>query len=320
MLAKNPDERFQTPSEAAAALARWSGEGGGDLSLLDVLLEEEAEAEATERPEATEPPRKPKTKRSRPRRSSLTRRPSAAARPSSRRRRPEMLLVPLGLMAILGIVLAWTFGPWKRDSGPERIANSKQTSETTAPESIVEMPDSVSAEPGLADSSAQTSTKDALARLSATPTEHLPRVVGRSDAESSQFELLEVQMIWDLAQHNGFTDLARFQDRWFCVFREEKGRGRERDGDIRVLESDDGVNWISARLVTSDLGDLIAPKITPMPDGQLMLTATAFRRDGSSYKQSLAWFSGNGRDWTEPIEIAEPGMLLWRPTWHNNQI
>jgi len=33
-------------------------------------------------------------------------------------------------------------------------------------------------------------------------------------------ELVEVRKIWDQAPHNAFTDLRRFQDRWFCVFRE----------------------------------------------------------------------------------------------------
>ena len=32
--------------------------------------------------------------------------------------------------------------------------------------------------------------------------------------------VLESRKIWDAAPHNAFTDLVRFKDRWFCVFRE----------------------------------------------------------------------------------------------------
>ncbi len=32
--------------------------------------------------------------------------------------------------------------------------------------------------------------------------------------------LVEVRKIWDQGPHNAFTDLVRFKNRWFCVFRE----------------------------------------------------------------------------------------------------
>ena len=32
--------------------------------------------------------------------------------------------------------------------------------------------------------------------------------------------IVSVQKIWARAPHNAFTDLIRFNDRWFCVFRE----------------------------------------------------------------------------------------------------
>ena len=45
--------------------------------------------------------------------------------------------------------------------------------------------------------------------------------------------------IWDQAPHNAFTDLVRFNDRWFCVFREGKGHVSP-DGALRVITSVDG--------------------------------------------------------------------------------
>ena len=36
-------------------------------------------------------------------------------------------------------------------------------------------------------------------------------------------KLVTVQKIWDQAPHNAFTDLVRFQDQWYCTFREGAG-------------------------------------------------------------------------------------------------
>lgn len=34
-----------------------------------------------------------------------------------------------------------------------------------------------------------------------------------------QARLIDVVKIWDRAPHNALTDLIRFRNRWFCVFR-----------------------------------------------------------------------------------------------------
>src|SRR5579863_6317118 len=82
-------------------------------------------------------------------------------------------------------------------------------------------------------------------------------------------ELVEVRKIWDRAPHNAFTDLLRFQDRWFCVFREGAAHVSP-DGALRVLASSDGEKWQSVALVASPTSDLRDAKISMTPDGQLM--------------------------------------------------
>jgi hypothetical protein len=47
-------------------------------------------------------------------------------------------------------------------------------------------------------------------------------------------QLVESRRIWDKAPHNAFTDLIRFKDRWYCVFREGKGHVSP-DGALRVI-------------------------------------------------------------------------------------
>src|SRR5437773_4061944 len=131
-----------------------------------------------------------------------------------------------------------------------------------------------------------------------------------------QAGLMEVRKIWDAAPHNAFTDLIRFKGRWFCVFREGQAHVSP-DGALRVITSKDAQTWTSAALLTSTNADLRDAKITLTPNGQLMLSgAGALHQPAAAKHQSLAWFSKDGRSWSEPIKIGNPNFWLWRTTWH----
>jgi hypothetical protein len=136
-------------------------------------------------------------------------------------------------------------------------------------------------------------------------------------AASPQAELVSVRKIWDAAPHNAFTDLARFDDRWVCAFREGKAHVSP-DGALRVLMSADGEKWEPAALIKSPDGDLRDAKLAITPDKRLMLTAAKAVREGDNKAhQSLVWFSNDGRRWSEPAEIGERDFWLWRATWHD---
>ncbi|MGE0758548.1 MAG: exo-alpha-sialidase [Pirellulaceae bacterium] len=136
---------------------------------------------------------------------------------------------------------------------------------------------------------------------------------------AGESDLVEVRKIWDQARHNAFTDLVRFQDRWFCVFREGQGHVSP-DGALRVLTSKDGNQWESAALITAKDADLRDAKINVTPDGQLMLSGAGAWHDKSQHThQSMSWFSRDGRTWTERHEIGDPDLWLWRTTWHDGK-
>ena len=59
-------------------------------------------------------------------------------------------------------------------------------------------------------------------------------------AWSEDAKLVKVQRIWNKAPHNAFTDLVRFQDRWFCVFREGAGHVSP-DGKLLASASRDEI-------------------------------------------------------------------------------
>lgn len=134
--------------------------------------------------------------------------------------------------------------------------------------------------------------------------------------------LIEVKKIWDKGEHNAFTDLIRFNDEWFCTFREGQGHA-DPSGVLRVIRSKDGNQWESAALITSDNGDLRDSKLCVTPDGRLMINGAKreyILTDDGKIKytrlQSQAWFSWDGINWSKPYEIGDPDFWLWRVTWH----
>ncbi len=134
-----------------------------------------------------------------------------------------------------------------------------------------------------------------------------------------RLQLVESRRIWDKAPHNAFTDLIRFKDRWYCVFREGKGHVSS-DGALRVITSLDGRQWESAALITSADSDLRDAKITVTPDGRLMLAgAEAMNKPVTHKHQSLVWFSEDGRNWTDKHEVGDRDNWLWRITWHKDK-
>ena len=132
-------------------------------------------------------------------------------------------------------------------------------------------------------------------------------------------EIVYHDKVWDRAGHSAFTDLIRFHDRWFLAFREASTHVSG-DGAIRILSSADFEHWQDTAHITHPGGDLRDPKLCETPDGQLMLTtALAMRQPSEAHHQSYAWFSREGRAWSEPSAIGDPDVWLWRVQWSHGK-
>ena len=139
-------------------------------------------------------------------------------------------------------------------------------------------------------------------------------------------ELLSVQKIWDRGRWNGTTDLIRFQDRWWCSFREANSHAGGM-GKARIIVSATGNEWTSAALLSEPGLDLRDPHLSIMPDGRLMciLAATRWGTDANNSwdgkSQALTRsprvsFSHDGSNWTTPQKVLAEDHWLWRVTWH----
>lgn len=138
------------------------------------------------------------------------------------------------------------------------------------------------------------------------------------DVPRPELRAIEVRKIWDTAPHSAFTDLARLDGQWLCVFREGAGHVSP-DGAVRVLGSTDGRSWASAARLTMAGADLRDPKLCVTPSGEWMLTAAAAYPESNPVRhQTHAWFSADGRSWSEPAPVGEPNVWLWRVTWHRD--
>jgi len=132
--------------------------------------------------------------------------------------------------------------------------------------------------------------------------------------------IVSVKKIWDKGAHNAFTDLIRFQDKWYCAFREADGHVKG-DGKLRVIVSPDGEAWESAALLAEEGIDLRDPKLSVTPDNRLMVLAggSVYRGGKLVGRQPRAAFSGDGRKWTPTQRILSEGEWLWRVTWREGR-
>ncbi|MDR2040022.1 MAG: hypothetical protein LBQ60_19030 [Bacteroidales bacterium] len=136
-----------------------------------------------------------------------------------------------------------------------------------------------------------------------------------------------VTKIWDAATHNAFTDLIRYNGKYYCTFREggnhEPSTNNPVNGKIRILVSEDGALWKSVALIEKDGVDLRDSKLSESPDGRLMiLMGGSIYSNGkltSRYPQ-VAFMDSQGT-FTDLIQAhIDPHIRshidwLWRVTW-----
>ena len=134
--------------------------------------------------------------------------------------------------------------------------------------------------------------------------------------------LEKVERVWDESKsglpYNAFTDLIRFRDEWYLVFREATIHNNHDSGRIRLLKSATGKGWQSAALFEWDGGDLRDPKLSITAEGRLMINSSvAFIARKPYVRQSITWLSRDGQNWSSAFADAS-GIDTWRwsVTWH----
>lgn len=151
-------------------------------------------------------------------------------------------------------------------------------------------------------------------------------IVGCAASTSSREDII-VRKIWDQAPHNAFTDIIRFNDAFYCIFREGKSHVSGPTGIARLLRSKDGETWENLDSFRLDGMDLRDPKISITPRGRLMILM-----DGEGYqdgkvatrKPYVSFSDSAGEHFSAPVlcaidsSVAVASDWVWRITWHDS--
>jgi len=146
----------------------------------------------------------------------------------------------------------------------------------------------------------------------------------------SKNNVFRVWKIWDQAEHNAFTDIVKYEGKYYCTFREGGGHvpwPGGIDGKIRILVSKDGEKWKSAALLEKYDFDLRDSKLSIDPQGRLMVLM-----GGSNYNNEtrellcrlthVSFYDKKSNSFSAPVptridpQIKSDYDWLWRVTWH----
>ena len=159
----------------------------------------------------------------------------------------------------------------------------------------------------------------------------LPALILFSSNSYSQRQAFTVKKIWDKAPHNAFTDLIRFEGKFYCTFREANSHAIRTTADfgkIRVLSSNDGEAWESFALIEKKGYDLRDPSLSISPAGKLMILMAGSLYDGVKIaavhcQVSFLDTKKNSFSDTEPVKyhknINSDLNWLWRVKWFNGE-
>ena len=132
-----------------------------------------------------------------------------------------------------------------------------------------------------------------------------------------QAQIVSVQKIWDKGKHNAFTDLTRFQNLFYCAFREADDHVGG-DGKIRILISSTGDNWVNYAEIAEKGTDLRDPKLQVTPDGKrlYLLCGGSIYGGTKDLKGRRPRYSTttDGKVWTPTQKLLAEGDWLWRCT------
>lgn len=139
-----------------------------------------------------------------------------------------------------------------------------------------------------------------------------------------------VRKIWENGSHCAFTSLVKFQDKYYCAFREGEthifDKNGKAEGKVRLLLSKNGKRWKSVAVLSKPGYDLRDPKLSMTPDGKMMVTI-----GGSLYQEGKiiariphVSFSSDGVHFSDPEPVNIDSTVcsgfdwLWRVTWEGD--
>ena len=140
---------------------------------------------------------------------------------------------------------------------------------------------------------------------------------------------IEITKIWDNGLYCAFPSLIKYHGKYYCAFREGTSHAGD-NGYIRIISSDDGINWDSQETIIKQGSDLRDPFLSIKPEGQLFLLCgirSEIEPGKFIVRTGIALYDENDGSFQEVKEvnlmISETHKYacewLWRLTWYNGK-
>ena len=140
-----------------------------------------------------------------------------------------------------------------------------------------------------------------------------------------QDPIMSVYKIWDQGKHNGFPDLIRFKNAFYCSLREgNKHVDNTNTGKVRILRSEDGKNWESVALFEMKGIEIREARLSVAPKGNIMVIVAAgvYNNHFESLSPYVSFSDKSGlifsplRKAVVDPSITFPVEWIWRVTWN----
>jgi len=140
-------------------------------------------------------------------------------------------------------------------------------------------------------------------------------------------KLVSVRRVFHNGEHNAFTDLCRYQERFYLTFRScPDGHGVYPTSSIIVLASDDAQQWEQVHRFSVPERDTRDPHFLQFRGKLFVITGTWYcghgppaKRDMNEHLGYAAW-SEDGRRWHGPVMLEGTyGHYVWRAATCNDK-
>ncbi|MBC8354560.1 MAG: hypothetical protein H8E66_21400 [Planctomycetes bacterium] len=149
--------------------------------------------------------------------------------------------------------------------------------------------------------------------------------VNAIEPATPQVRVTNVRRVFYNGEHNAFTDLVRFRDRFYLTFRScPDGHMVFPTSSNIILESDDARSWRPAHRFSVPKRDTRDPHFLIFKDKLFAYTGTWYCGDSApevrEFNKQLGYavVSSDGRTWSKPIMLEGTyGHFIWRAAAHD---
>ncbi len=151
----------------------------------------------------------------------------------------------------------------------------------------------------------------------------------RVTGEPPEVRVGEVRRVYHNGEHNAFTDLIRWQGKYWLTFRScPDGHMVFPTSSIRILSSDDGREWTEEHRFSVSFRDVRDPHFLIFKEQLFVYTGTWWSGEGELPRDQYdlnkhlgyAVFTTDGKRWSQPTQLEGTyGHYIWRAATHDGK-